>query len=251
MQSHCVRFFVPTDQELIVPRDDDTVLHPPVGCCAVYIDHFKAGLRLPLFPFLFDILVYYRSTLSQLVPNVVCTVIAFQLFCDRKRVGCSVPLFRRFFLLKYTGFPGWYAFSSRRPSLKVKVPSKNADWKDKFLYFRLPEGSGVKSRWNLGRLSDRLDDSVSVPGFEILEGTGWRRVLLSSFSESTLVGAGLSQAPLDTSSDEGSSSEGGESRSPSGSWGIPFGLPFHYFPALCLANSGYVWYSGSCSLKTH
>lgn len=66
-----MRFFVPANQELVVPRGRDTVLHPPVGFSAVYVDHFKVGLRLPLFPFLVDIFVYYELALSQLVPNVI------------------------------------------------------------------------------------------------------------------------------------------------------------------------------------
>lgn len=180
-------FFVPADQELIIPRGRDTVLHPPVGYCAVYVDHFKAGLRLPLFPFLLDILIHYELALSQLVSNAIRTLIAFQLFCDRKRVRCSIALFRHFFLVKSAGSLGWYAFSSQSSSLNVKVPSKNADWKDKFLYFRLPETSEVRSRWNLGKQSDRLDDSLVIPGFDALEGSGSHRVLLSNFSKSTLV----------------------------------------------------------------
>lgn len=124
-----------------------------------------------------------------------------------------MSLFRRFFFLKSAGSLGWYAFSSRRPSLKVKVPSKNADWKDKFFYFRLPEGSEIRCRWSLGRLSDKLDDSTAVQGFVVLEGTGRRQVLSSTFSESTLVRARLSQAQLNSGSDESSSSSGDSSSS--------------------------------------
>lgn len=81
------------------------------------------------------------------------------------------------------------------------------------MYLQLPEGSQVTSRWNLGKLSDRLGDTSAVPGFDILEGTGCRRVLLSSFSESTLVRAGLSQPPVEASSEGSSSSSGGEDTS--------------------------------------
>lgn len=105
-----------------------------------------------------------------------------------------MPLFRHFFLLKSMGSLERFVFSSRRPSLKVKVPSINVDWKDKFLFFRLSEASGFRSRWNLGKLSDRLDDTLIVPGFDILEGFGGHRVLSSYFFELTLVRAGMSSA---------------------------------------------------------
>lgn len=131
-----------------------------------------------------------------------------------------MPLFHHFFLLKSAGSLGWYAFSSCCLSLKVKVPSKNADWKDKLLYFRLPKGSDIRGNWNLGKLSNRLDDSLAVQDFDVLEGTDRRKVLLSTFSELTLVWAGLRHAHLDISSDDYSSSSGGPSDSRSESLGI-------------------------------
>lgn len=86
-------------------------------------------------------------------------------------------------------------------------------------------------------MSNRLDDSSTVPSFEFLEGTGHCRVLLSSFSESTLVRVGLSQAPLDTRSDESSSSSGDDSDSQSGSRGIVPLICFALFLALLFAES--------------
>lgn len=66
-----VHFFVPPDLEIAVPRRGDTVLHPQEGFCALYIDHFKVGLRLPLFPFLLVILAHYEIALPQLVPKLL------------------------------------------------------------------------------------------------------------------------------------------------------------------------------------
>lgn len=77
LQALALRFFVPADRELIVPSSHDTVMHPPIGCCTVYIDHLKAGLRLPLFSFLVEVLIYYKFSLSQLVPNAIRTLLAF------------------------------------------------------------------------------------------------------------------------------------------------------------------------------
>lgn len=149
-------------------------------------------------------------------------MIAFQLFYDRRTVRCSVSLFRRFFLLKSMGSPGWYAFSSWLPSLKVNVPSKNALWKDKFLFFHLPSSSGLRSRWNLSKIFDRLDESLVIPGFDAVEGSGRRCILLSNFSEPTLVRAGLSRAQLSNDSEEGSSQSESSNGSGSPSLGTSF-----------------------------
>lgn len=162
-------YFVPPKLEIVVPRRGNSVLHHPVGFIAIYMDCFKAGLRLPRFPFLTNILNYYQLALPQLAPNAVRTVIVFQFYCDYKVIRSSVSLFWRFFLLKSADSLGWYAFFFQRPSLKVKMPSKNADSKDKFQYFRLLVSSQVRCRLNLNRISNRLDDSIVIPGFDALE----------------------------------------------------------------------------------
>lgn len=58
------RFFVPPEVEVAVPRRGDTVLHSPEGFCPFYVDHFKAGLLLALFPFLLAVLTYYDIALT-------------------------------------------------------------------------------------------------------------------------------------------------------------------------------------------
>lgn len=116
--------------------------------------------------------------------------------------------------MKSTGSLGWYAFSSRHPSLKVKVFSKNADWKDKFIFFRLPGSTRLRSRWNFSKISDRLDESLVVPGFDAVERFRRHRILFSSFSESSLVHASLSRAVI---SDDSESTSRSESSSDSGS----------------------------------
>lgn len=74
------------------------------------------------------------------------------------------------------------------------MPSKYTEWNDKFLFFHLPAVSEVKSRWNLSKISDKLDDSLFIPSFDALEGSRKRCELLSDFTEFTLFEAGLSQA---------------------------------------------------------
>lgn len=44
-------YFVPHELEIIDPRKGDSVFHPHVGFSAIYVDHFKVGLHLPIFPY--------------------------------------------------------------------------------------------------------------------------------------------------------------------------------------------------------
>lgn len=70
--------------------------------------------------------------------------------------------------------------------------SKNADWTDKFLYFRLLSSSEVRYRWNLSKIGDKLDETIVIPGFDVLEGYWAPRKLNSNFDKRTLVRVGLS-----------------------------------------------------------
>lgn len=97
------------------------------------------------------------------------------------------------------------------------MPSKNVDWKDKFWYFCLRTLSVARYRWNLSKISDRLDESLVIPRFDVLEEYGRRHELLSNFFELTLVRAGLSRAQLseDLEDDSGRSGSRSEGRSQS------------------------------------
>lgn len=59
----------------------------------------------------------------------------------------------------------------------------------------------VHNKWNLGRLSDKLGESVTDPNFDELEGSGNRHKLDSRFNERTLVYVSLSRAQLDDDSE--------------------------------------------------
>lgn len=156
------------------------------------MDYFKASIHLSQFALLVSLLNHYRIVLPQLVPKAIRMVIAFQLFCDNKRVTFSVPLFRSFFLLKSSGVFGWYIFTSCCPSLKVTTSRKIPNWKDKFFYYSLPfllksKPSGTFSFYwiNLGCLS-------LIPlGLRTLRELGLSN-LNGKFEEVTLVWAGLS-----------------------------------------------------------
>lgn len=98
VKASVMTYFVPIEIEIAVPHKYDSVMRPPIGFCVVYLDYFRVGFRLPMFPLLVSFLNHYRISLSWLVPNAITMVIAFQLFCVRneKRVASSVLPFRAF-----------------------------------------------------------------------------------------------------------------------------------------------------------
>lgn len=154
------------------------------------------------FILLINLLDQYNISLTQIGPNFVRTVIAFQLFCDKNKVRWIVTLFRMFFMLKSSSTAGWYAFSSYRLSLKVKALFKNAYWKDKFFFVRFLSFAPICHWWNLRGIHDKIDLSAIDPGFDALEGFGRTCKLSQKFDEGVLVYTGLGQSQLDDDSED-------------------------------------------------
>lgn len=72
-------------------------MNPPVGFSPIYLDHQKAGLHLPLFPLLINVLKPYPITPTQLDPNVI-KIGSIPIVFQRNGVEASVTLFRIFFM---------------------------------------------------------------------------------------------------------------------------------------------------------
>lgn len=72
----------------------------PIGFLAAYLDKFRVGLTLYLFPFLLLILRHYIVALAQLMPNAIKTIIGFYIHYLKRGVEPSIVLFRCFFMLK-------------------------------------------------------------------------------------------------------------------------------------------------------
>ena len=75
--------------QFCLPRPTDVPTKPPPGFIALYRDYFTRGLRLPLYPFIREVLLNLEISLPQLNPNVIqCTVALWALY----RVLCFPDL---------------------------------------------------------------------------------------------------------------------------------------------------------------
>ena len=74
LKNHCL---INEQYHPILPSETQTALDAPPGSVTIYQHFMYAGLRFPLFPFIPDLLDYYKIHISQLVPNVVRKIIGF------------------------------------------------------------------------------------------------------------------------------------------------------------------------------
>lgn len=111
--------------------------------------YFKEGFRIPVSPFVLEVLGYYKIHVSQLTPNAVGRIIGFEVLCRSQGRACTVGLFRYFFQMKLS--QDWYSFSTRagRPELLVGFPESIKGWKEKFFFVKttLIGEVGASMRW--------------------------------------------------------------------------------------------------------
>lgn len=172
--------------EVVIPRRRDVASLCPFEFSFIYVDQFRAGLSFPIFPFL-RVLRHYGIALSQLQLNGVRVVVAFYLYCCRREVLPTVPIFRTFFILKAATPRGWFFFSSRG-KLKVTIPNKVSDWKKKFFYVRVP-GQEILRTWRVDYGGDVFSGNV-VPS-ESFRALDRSTELNSHFTQEELAQAGV------------------------------------------------------------
>ena len=109
-----VAYHVPRSLNPRLPDFNQCVFDYPEGCTAVYHQHLKGGLRLPVKPFIFEVVNYYRVHILQMAPNAMRKIIAFIFISKVLDVEPSVKMLRHF----YTGQlqNGWISLS-KRPQL--------------------------------------------------------------------------------------------------------------------------------------
>lgn len=100
---------------IVAARPSERVTALQKGWVGLYLDYFKEGLRIPVSPFLVEIVRYYKIHVSQLTPNAVSHIIGFEVLCLSQGRACTVGLFRYFFQIKL--FQDWYSSSTlaKRP----------------------------------------------------------------------------------------------------------------------------------------
>nr|GME10141.1 uncharacterized protein LOC109159167 [Ipomoea batatas] len=118
----------------------------------VHLDSLKAGMRIPLDPFLVDFMNYYGIVPSQVAPNGHRILACFPQICARHQVPCTIDLFNFLHLVKTMGknyHPSFVIIQCRGLFGKVfGLPDNNRKWRGKFLRVFLKEGVPFKNEWS-------------------------------------------------------------------------------------------------------
>nr|GMD28935.1 uncharacterized protein LOC109159167 [Ipomoea batatas] len=118
----------------------------------VHLDSLKAGMRIPLDPFLVDFMNYYGIVPSQVAPNGHRILACFPQICARHQVPCTIDLFNFLHLVKTMGknyHPSFVIIQCRGLFGKVSgLPDNNRKWRGKFLRVFLKEGVPFKNEWS-------------------------------------------------------------------------------------------------------
>nr|GMD47888.1 uncharacterized protein LOC109159160 [Ipomoea batatas] len=118
----------------------------------VHLDSLKAGMRIPLDPFLVDFMNYYGIVPSQVAPNGHRILACFPQICARHQVPCTIDLFNFLHLVKTMGknyHPSFVIIQCRGLFGKVSgLPDNNRKWRGKFLRVFLKDGVPFKNEWS-------------------------------------------------------------------------------------------------------
>nr|GMD33341.1 uncharacterized protein LOC109159167 [Ipomoea batatas] len=118
----------------------------------VHLDSLKAGMRIPLDPFLVDFVNYYGIVPSQVTPNGHRILACFPQICARHQVPCTIDLFNFLHLVKTMGkncHPSFVIIQCRGLFGKVSgLPDNNRKWRGKFLRVFLKDGVPFKNEWS-------------------------------------------------------------------------------------------------------
>nr|GMC84426.1 uncharacterized protein LOC109159167 [Ipomoea batatas] len=118
----------------------------------VHLDSLKAGMRIPLDPFLVDFVNYYGIVPSQVAPNGHRILACFPQICARHQVPCTIDLFNFLHLVKTMGkncHPSFVIIQCRGLFGKVSgLPDNNRKSRGKFLRVFLKDGVPFKNEWS-------------------------------------------------------------------------------------------------------
>lgn len=125
----------PDEVEVRFPNMFETILHAPPGFVGVYVDSFtKGNLRLPLNPFMCDVLVHFAIHFTRVNPQGWFKLTNFIVMCKAYNCEVSVDLFKCFFQACYVG--DWVTF--RRRSNKKNVFTEPMEviknWHSRFIF---------------------------------------------------------------------------------------------------------------------
>ncbi|KAL2226042.1 UNVERIFIED_CONTAM: hypothetical protein Sindi_1962900 [Sesamum indicum] len=147
-QVHLIRekYHIPPSFEVVIPTPTDRMHRPPRGFCSLSLNHFDAGLRLLLAPYVSQILRRLELCPMQLSPNSIRHIVVFIIIM---RVHHYEPSFDNFWsLYSFTTSArstdsGFFYLSARKECrFLAPLTSNVGPWKKRFIFVRPPPGRG-------------------------------------------------------------------------------------------------------------
>ena len=132
-----VQYEVPSEYDLELPGSSDRASTPPPDHFCLYQEAFRAGLWLPLPPFVVALFRFLDISLASVAPNSFRFLIGFLSLCHVVEVQPSLSLFRHFYTFKrHPSTKDWWYFSPQfgKKGLLKGAPSSIHNWKGKYLF---------------------------------------------------------------------------------------------------------------------
>ncbi|KAK2998280.1 hypothetical protein RJ639_022953 [Escallonia herrerae] len=134
---------IPPIVKLRLPEEDEYANMATIDEIGVYWDMFINGFRVPLHPFFISVLNIYGLAPGQYSPHAWRFMSFFIYQCHKLGLRPRVRVFRWFFTIcTITKLVGWY-FLSQHPKAEANLfphpPSSNHNWKERFLFVKLPK----------------------------------------------------------------------------------------------------------------
>ncbi|KAL2234292.1 UNVERIFIED_CONTAM: hypothetical protein Sindi_1161400 [Sesamum indicum] len=195
------KYFIPPSYEILIPSSADRMHRPPRGFCSFSLNHFDAGLRLPLAPYVSQILRRLELCPMQLSPNSIRHIIIFVILM---RIYRYEPSFDNFWsLYSFTTSArsadnGFYYLSARKECRYLAPLTSNVGpWKKRFIFVRPPPGRGwpFSCEWVLEKPRPVVEGG-GLEGDQIRSLSSYRYDPKTLLVEEVLKLAQLSPAPI-------------------------------------------------------
>ncbi|KAL6518148.1 hypothetical protein OROMI_033849 [Orobanche minor] len=122
------------------------------GCICFYEIAFEIGLRLPLIPFVLEVLTHYGCAPSQLMPNAWRLLLGLQSLGETKGISISIGTLRRTYYPKQHDSEMGRLQLNLRPEKQplINIPSKSdfCSWKGRYFFVESKHvfGPGLRDR---------------------------------------------------------------------------------------------------------
>ncbi|KAK3015814.1 hypothetical protein RJ639_007239 [Escallonia herrerae] len=148
------KYEIPSSVKLRLPSDGEVANMTTLNEIGVYYDTFVNGFRVPIHPFFIRVLNAYSLAPGQLSPHTWRFISFFIYQCLRLGLQPKLRVFRWFFTIcTITRQVGWYFLtrcSKANANLFPRPPSSNHNWKERFLFVKLPKSQrgAVNNIWH-------------------------------------------------------------------------------------------------------